>query len=683
MKSFLTGFKPVSIKSRVTLLNLVILIVAITLSAFITDSALHDSISAEVELQQHSIAALQANHINDKLLQRLEALRKIADKISPRMLENDTNLQKFLEDRVVIAALFNTGVVVTDAKGTAIAAMPTSPKRIGVNYMDREHIRSALSQGKEQISEPVIGKILRTPLISLAVPIRSSEGHIIGAIAGGIDLANPNFFDDITDFAYGESGYFLLVDGKSRLIITSTQKEKVMVEQQNADIDALIRSHLQGGKTTGTTIDQPFGEVLVTVKAIPIADWYIVAALPTEEAFQPINAFHRFIAYATWLIVLSATVLIWWVLRALLSPIFDNLKVLTALADNPTQALTLPIHRDDEIGQLSAGFNTLLQKLRQQEADLRDSEFRWKFAIEGANDGLWDWDIAAGTVYFTKTWKAMLGFTEDEIGNGLNEWETRVHPDDMKDTLAAVALHFEGKTPFYSSEHRVKCKDGSYKWILDRGMVVSRDADNKPLRMIGTHSDIHTRRQMEEQIREMALHDSLTKLANRRLLKSRLEHGILRNKRHHCHSALLFLDLDNFKPINDNHGHDAGDLLLIDVAERLKDCVRATDTVSRIGGDEFVILLEHLHNDEASAQVDAIAVAEKIRARIAEPFIIEVKNADGQLTLITHSCTASIGVTVFGAAVDQEKVLKTADDAMYDAKENGRNQVRFRPMISP
>ncbi len=276
----------------------------------------------------------------------------------------------------------------------------------------------------------------------------------------------------------------------------------------------------------------------------------------------------------------------------------------------------------------------------------------------------------------------MLGYANDEIDHSSAAWVKLVHPDDIKAAQAALALHFEGKTPFFSSEHRMLCKDGSYKWVLDRGMVVSRDAANQPTRMIGTHSDIDSRRNMEEQIRQLALHDPLTTLPNRRLLQERFDDAILRNQRNACNSALLFLDLDNFKPINDNHGHDAGDLLLIEVAGRLKSCVRATDTVTRLGGDEFVILLENLSNDDACAQQETIAIAEKIRARIADPFAIELVNRDGHKVSIVHRCTASIGITVFdGSVEDQEKVLKTADDAMYDAKGNGRNQLRVRRLM--
>ncbi len=131
---------------------------------------------------------------------------------------------------------------------------------------------------------------------------------------------------------------------------------------------------------------------------------------------------------------------------------------------------------------------------------LKDSEYRWRFAIEGTGDGLWDWSVADGTVFFSPRWKEMLGFADDEVGNGLDEWESRIHPEDKAAVLITLQAYLEARTPVYASEHRVRCKDGSYMWILDRGMVVSRSGDGKPLRIIGTHADITARKQAEAEL---------------------------------------------------------------------------------------------------------------------------------------------------------------------------------------
>jgi diguanylate cyclase (GGDEF)-like protein/PAS domain S-box-containing protein len=135
--------------------------------------------------------------------------------------------------------------------------------------------------------------------------------------------------------------------------------------------------------------------------------------------------------------------------------------------------------------------------IREREAQLKDSEYRWRFAIEGSGDGLWDWDLTDNSVFFSAQWKAMLGFSVEEINNSLEEWEQRVHPEDKTATLAAIQDYLDGNSPDYVNEHRMRCKDGSWKWILDRGVVVSRAEDGHPLRMIGTHTDISLRKELE------------------------------------------------------------------------------------------------------------------------------------------------------------------------------------------
>jgi diguanylate cyclase (GGDEF)-like protein/PAS domain S-box-containing protein len=315
---------------------------------------------------------------------------------------------------------------------------------------------------------------------------------------------------------------------------------------------------------------------------------------------------------------------------------------------------------------------------KKAEAALQESENRWKFALEGAGDGLWDWNMADDTVYFSKRWKEMLGFAEDEIGNSLDEWEKRIHPDDKAETLATVQAYLDGKTPAYHSEHRVSCKDGSWKWILDRGMVVSRSEDGKPLRMIGTHADITERKHAEEQIHNLAFYDALTQLPNRRMLNDRTTQAMASSKRSGRYSALLFIDLDNFKPLNDRYGHAVGDLLLKEVARRISSCVREMDTVARFGGDEFVVMLSELDSDKVESTAQAGIVAEKIRIILAGPYVLKFQQEGNAEITIEHRCTSSIGVALFiNHEAGPEEVLKWADIAMYQAKEGGRNRVHF------
>ena len=300
---------------------------------------------------------------------------------------------------------------------------------------------------------------------------------------------------------------------------------------------------------------------------------------------------------------------------------------------------------------------------------LRESEERWKFALEGSGDGVWDWDIQTGNAHFSKRYKEMIGFAEHEIGDVASEWMDRVHPEDMPRLMAAIQAHLDDKTPSAEVEFRMMCKDGSWKWIHSRGMLVSRDTDRTPSRLVGTHTDITQRKAAEAEIQYLAFYDPLTRLPNRRLLLDRLQQALASSARSGRLGALLFIDLDDFKALNDTLGHGIGDLLLKQVAQRLKPCLREGDTVARLGGDEFVVILEDLSEHAIEAAVQTEAISEKILAVLSQPY-----------QLATHECrsTSSIGAILFNDNQQaMEELMKQADIAMYQAKKAGRNMFRF------
>lgn len=418
---------------------------------------------------------------------------------------------------------------------------------------------------------------------------------------------------------------------------------------------------------------------------------------------------------------------------------------------------------------------TALKIAKKATEELNTSEERLRFALEGAGDGLWDWNLKTNEVYFSKRWKEMLGFSGNEITDTFDEWKSRIHPEDLQQVNALTTAHIEGKSSLYMNEHRIKCKDGSYKWILERGVVVSRDVDDSPLRMVGSQSDISERKysqlkleeymllvdknvitstsdlngkiiqvseafcdisgyskdelmgrnhrivrhedmpiatytelwetiqagniwqgelknkhkdgssywidatispMMNEQgelisytairhditdkkrIEELSVTDKLTQLYNRLKIDEIFAMKLASAGRYNTPFSIIIIDLDHFKLVNDIWGHQAGDDVLKEFAALLKNNVRETDIVGRWGGEEFLILSSDTDLDGATQ------LSEKLRGMISS----------FKFSFAGHK-TGSFGVSTYHAGDDEKSMIKRADEALYRAKESGRNRV--------
>lgn len=288
---------------------------------------------------------------------------------------------------------------------------------------------------------------------------------------------------------------------------------------------------------------------------------------------------------------------------------------------------------------------------KQAEEKLLESELRWHFALEGAGDGVWDWNVQTNEVFFSSQWKNMLGFADHEIGSTLDEWDKRVHPDDKKRCYEDLEKHFRGEAKVYQNEHRLLCKEGTYKWILDRGKVIKWATDGKPLRIIGTHTDITDRKQYEEQLKYLSLHDQLTGLYNRTFFEEELLS--LRSSRKHP-ITIISVDVDGLKLINDTMGHRRGDELLKSCAIVLKQSLRKYDILARVGGDEFAAILPY--TDEKTGQ----EIAERMWTNVG----LYNRGHDADIHL-----SISIGIaTAETEDISSEETFRKSDELMYREK---------------
>jgi diguanylate cyclase (GGDEF)-like protein/PAS domain S-box-containing protein len=660
-----------SLKARVTLFTLAIFILSFCSLAFYGSWMLRDDMQRQLSHQQYSTVSLLAEEINQQLTERLNALQLIAASISPALLADRDALQKHMERHQVFQAMFNGGTFVTDTGGTAIADVPLETGRVGINYMDVDTIAAALTQGRSTVGRPVMGRKLKAPLFGMSAPVYDEKKRVIGAVYGVTNLGKPSFLDRIAANRYGKTGGYLLVAPQHRLIVTASDKQRIMTRIPNTG-NAQVEAFLNGAEGSAVLVNPLGVEVLASVKKVPVAGWFVAASLPSVEAFAPLRAMQQrrllALAFLTLLVAGVAWGLTWWMLRRQLAPMLEASRALNSRSVSPQPAQPLPVLRNDEIGELIGAFNQLLEILQQREASLRESESRWKFAIEGSGDGVWDWNLETDDSKYSPRWKAILGYADEDALPSRRECLQHMHPDDLPRVSQLMQACLDGESAHFLVECRCQRKDAQYQWVMLRGMVVQRDADGKPLRMIGTLSDISERKAAEAEIHRLAYFDALTRLPNRRLLLDRLSQALAATARSGQYGALFFVDLDNFKTLNDSRGHDVGDLLLVEVAHRLKSVVREGDTVARQGGDEFVVLMENLGTDKEQAAALAKQLGDKLRQAVNQPF-----NLNGY----EFSCKLSIGVGLFDKKHSIDDMLKHADLALYQAKNAGRNKLRF------
>lgn len=330
----------------------------------------------------------------------------------------------------------------------------------------------------------------------------------------------------------------------------------------------------------------------------------------------------------------------------------SNTSSIVSIVMNELHGFKLKCENEEAINKMKKSYTAM-------EFDIK----RYKLAVEGSNDGIWDWDITNDSAYISFKWKDMLNLVNCEFENFEEIWLELIHPDDLNIYDEALTNYFEKKTPYFICEYRLKTKDDDYIWVLTKGKAI-RDSKGNIIKMAGSHTNITDKKMAEEEINHLAYFDIVTDLANRTLFEEKMNKCIANTNANKEMFGLLYLDLDNFKNVNDTLGHAFGDLLLKNVANLLKQHVSKDDIVSRLSGDEYAIIVPKL-----SALEKLNVLAEKIKDDFQNPFTLSNQEV---------YVTVSMGIAIYPTdGEDMLTLLKNADTAMYSAKEKGKNSYEF------
>ncbi len=814
-----------SIEMRVTVLSLLAFIGALWGLVFYASHVMHEDLERILSEQQMETASILSREVNDELNRRLHDLESVAVllDVHQETVSHDAlgTIQRQIENMPILRRQFNGGMFVVSAAGQTLAFVPG---RIpGGIQKEGDFLQSPAVSMALESARPAIGPVQRIEKVNQAdktakdgmaafhmvVPIRDAKTHehIVAALVGVVYLGGSNnFLDDIIKGHMGQgSADYLLVARQQRLILSASDSQRILEPSPVPGRYPSIDRFLGGEEGTALFVNPAGVEVLQAVRRVMLTDWYVAVSIPAALVFAPQHQMQQRMATAALLLSLLVGALIWWLVRRQLTPVFDTLKALSGLADGVDRGAmpqNLPVRRNDEIGQLVGGFNSLLAKIAQRETELRESNERLEEAQRISRVGSWSFDHADDRLQLSQETCHLLELDPQETQVSRSAYLAVTHPDDLEAVGAAYKKSLEDRTS-YELVHRLQMPDGRIKWVRTRcitefdsrgtplhsvgtiqditearlisnalreakqqltsiidhipAMVFLKRADNlrfelfnkageailgyraedmigrndhdffppaqaeafmdrdrevltrqgvveineelittakgeirhlytrkvalrdihgKPTHLLGISVDITERKQAEERVNQYAFFDQLTSLPNRRLLLDRLQQAAANASRTHGFGALLFIDLDKFKTLNDTLGHAQGDLLLKHVAHQLNACVRNGDTVARLGDDEFVVMLVNIGESCLEALTHTELVSVKILTELGLRFSFE--------SGYVHHGTASIGATIFGGDdgesgtnVEVDNLLRQADLAMYKAKAAGRNTVRF------
>ena len=520
------------IVTRLLLLGLSLLLIGFFARYFALAKFLREDLAVVVESQQLALANYVAHDIDTKIVQRQALLERLAATLPIGLLTQPDQLRAWLKEHYDDQPMFSAGLFVVDADAIAVADYPVAPHRVNTSYADRDYIQAGLA-GAPFIGRPVIGRSVKQPVLPISAPIKNAAGEVRAILVGVTTLAAPDFLDSLLKSRIGAAtGGFLLISPRDRLFVSSSQPDMVLKPVPPPGVNALHDRAMGGFRGTGITVNAKGVEEVSAMASVPSTGWFVVARLPTREAFATVGRTQDFLVKNLVWIVLIFLTIGFIGLQFFFRPLFQAAEHAERMTQGELPLKPLTVVRNDEIGHLIAAFNRLLIKLNDNQAE----------------------------------------------------------------------------------------------------------------------------------ISRLAYHDMLTGLPNRLLLSDRLRHELAQAQRNHTRIGLLFMDIDGFKHINDSLGHDAGDEALQQIAARFTKVVRHADTLARIGGDEFIVLLSNLGDD---AEVTACTVASKCIDALNAPFLIS-----------GTACKlgVSIGIALGTGDSSSDALLLAADRAMYQAKVSGRSR---------
>jgi len=618
--------------------------------------------------EQTTLVERIADNLDQKLLALQKTLAASAVEINEADVASSDAAQRYLDTNTGLYATLDRSVFLFSGEGILLAERPFKINRRGDDASWRPYLRDTIRTKLPVISEPFLTNVGDSNMVLvLTMPVFAKDGRMIAILTGSLGLTNPGMLGNVAKTVIGKTGYLYIVTTDGKLIMHPDRKrlsQAAFAPQANPLFDRALK----GYEGTEATVDSDGREALVSYKRVKSSDWIVAAVYPKNEALL---AVHDLIWRFVDLLLVACTIVvaaIWILTQYLMRPLVlltHHFATYTA-----TDAQIAPLTGDSgsgEIRALRSAFNRLTSRLREREDALVETMHKYQLITDNSTDLITKLEPDGTITYASPVSSSILGMAPGElVGHSLCEF---VHPEDFDIVRTAIqeAVSAEALPRII---YRVRHVDQHYVWFETTLRLMKSATGEETQKILCISRDIGDRKLMEERLHNLARTDHLTTLPNRFLLDERFAIGLAQGRREGSLLAMMMIDIDRFKNINDTLGHGIGDALLKLVGSALKSCIRECDTLARWGGDEFVVLLPGLQDSSV-----AVAVADRCLAALKAPFLV----AGHSLHI-----TASIGISLSpDSSAGAEMLLQSADIAMYKAKARGGDcSVTYRPDMS-